>query len=62
MRSSHDERPESASLIAARQLAEEAHRRRRPGRRRLRPLVRPLPTDDDWGHTSRTADAERRPA
>ncbi|TYP84639.1 hypothetical protein [Blastococcus xanthinilyticus] len=47
-RTRHDERPESASLVAARQLAEEAHHHRLPDRRgvpaRRRPHVPSAPT------------------
>ncbi|HET6392127.1 MAG TPA: hypothetical protein VFG13_04845 [Blastococcus sp.] len=49
MRESHGTGADTASVIAARQLAEDAHRRRLPAelkRRRHRPLVVPPPPID----------------
>ncbi len=50
MREDHGTGADTASVIAARQLAEEAHRRRLPAelqRRRRRPLVVPPPPAPD---------------
>jgi hypothetical protein len=50
MREEHATGAETASVIAARQLAEDAHRRRLPAelkRRRRRPLVVPPPPVPD---------------